>query len=357
MTGMATPTGPVLEAPEGIVTLGAERTHTDRDTALALLAQVDDVGGVLASAASLPASLRPGGDATGALWEVLATLAARDLALARTLEPHLDALAILAQAELDPAELVADGARATWGVFAAEGPDGTLDARPTDDGAGYVLDGTKPWCSLADRLDAALITARSRDGARGLFAVDLHHPGVEAAPERWVARGLAEIPSTGLVLTAVPAVAVGAPGWYLERPGFAWGGAGVAACWYGGAVGLARTVRAAVARRPDAELLLMHLGDVDEHLHAARAVLADAAREIAAGRPTSVLTPRVRAVVARTVERVLRAAAHALGPAPLALDEDHAKRVVDLEIYVRQHHAERDLASLGRKNLDRGPSW
>src|SRR4249919_1622082 len=40
---------------------------------------------------------------------------------------------------------------------------------------------------------------------------------------------------------------------------------------------------------------------------------------------------------------------HTLGPAPLAFDETHARRVADLEIYVRQHHAERDLADLGNR--------
>ncbi|MWJ20529.1 SAM-dependent methyltransferase, partial [Clavibacter michiganensis subsp. michiganensis] len=56
---------------------------------------------------------------------------------------------------------------------------------------------------------------------------------------------------------------------------------------------------------------------------------------------------RVRAVVARAVDDTLTHVAHALGPAPLAQDADHAKRVADLGLYVRQHHAERDDASLG----------
>lgn len=327
----------------------------DRDGALELLARAEDVEGVLAVAPEMPATLRPGGPGTQALWEVLATLAARDLALARALEPHLDAVAILAQAGLDPEDAVHGGEGATWGVFAAEGAGAGLEA--SGDGPTVGLAGSKPWCSLAGRLDAALVTARDSRGTRGLYAIDLRHPGVTAAPGTWFARGLVEIPSTGLVLADVPAVAVGGPGWYLERPGFAWGGAGVAACWYGGAVGLARTLREKVAERPDAELLLMHLGDVDEHLHAARVALADAAREVGAGEPTPVTTARVRAVVARACERVLHVCGHALGPGPLALDERHAKRVADLQVYVRQHHAERDLVSLGRKNVDRGPSW
>ena len=39
--------------------------------------------------------------------------------------------------------------------------------------------------------------------------------------------------------------------------------------------------------------------------------------------------------------------ARALGPAPLCQDAQHAKRVADLTIYVRQSHAERDLERLG----------
>ena len=44
---------------------------------------------------------------------------------------------------------------------------------------------------------------------------------------------------------------------------------------------------------------------------------------------------------------------HALGPAPLTLDDTHARRVADLTVYLRQHHAERDVAALGRAVLDR----
>ncbi len=69
------------------------------------------------------------------------------------------------------------------------------------------------------------------------------------------------------------------------------------------------------------------------------------------------LAKRVRATVARAVDEVLARAGRALGPAPLALDAAHAKRVADLQLYVRQHHAERDLASLGRALADGGESW
>ncbi|WP_244255972.1 hypothetical protein [Rathayibacter sp. VKM Ac-2760] len=54
------------------------------------------------------------------------------------------------------------------------------------------------------------------------------------------------------------------------------------------------------------------------------------------------------------MEEILLRAGRALGPAPLALDAEHAKRVADLALYVRQHHAERDDAALGRAVLASG---
>jgi hypothetical protein len=84
-------------------------------------------------------------------------------------------------------------------------------------------------------------------------------------------------------------------------------------------------------------------------------VLAGAAAEIdngkAEGPMGAELDLRVRAVVADAAERTLRQVGHALGPAPLAFDEEHARRVADLELYLRQHHAERDLARLGEAAL------
>lgn len=281
------------------------------------------------------------------LWEALATLASADLAVARVVEPHLDALAILHQAgplafPLSPGS--------TWGVFAAEGGNEPLAATAGVAGD-WTLSGVKPWCSLADRLDAALVTATLDSGERRLFAVDLHHPGVDVIDGAWVARGLTEIPSGPVRFTGVPAQPVGEAGWYLERPGFSWGAIGVAACWYGGAVGLARTLFAAASSGTADRIRLMHLGAVDELLQSARRALAEAAALVDAGAATGpagrLLAKRVRATVARASEEVLVRVGHTLGPAPLALDADHSKRVADLQLYLRQHHAERDEASLG----------
>jgi hypothetical protein len=47
-----------------------------------------------------------------------------------------------------------------------------------------------------------------------------------------------------------------------------------------------------------------------------------------------------------------------MGPAPLAMDANHAKRVADLQLYIRQHHGEKDDASLGTALAAVGtPPW
>ena len=306
----------------------------------------NDIDQCLELAARFGAGLpQPGKGDTAQRWTLLAAAAAADLTPARVLEAHSDALAILHEAGASPPE-------GTWGVFAAEAPGVRVEER---DGRLY---GTKPWCSLGDRLDRALVTAFVGDPAenrRALFAVDLRRADVRADPPgTWVARGLAAVTSAALHFDGTPAEPVGESEWYLRRPGFAWGGMGVAACWYGGAHGLVERLRDRAATR-GGELDLLHLGAADVCLHAAGAVLRQAAAAIDAGQAFGsrgeLLALRVRSAVAGAVEEVLRRAAHALGPAPLAFDERHARRVADLEIYLRQHHGERDLAAAGRSAL------
>ncbi|MDT5392181.1 MAG: hypothetical protein QOE04_5822, partial [Mycobacterium sp.] len=86
-------------------------------------------------------------------------------------------------------------------------------------------------------------------------------------------------------------------------------------------------------------------------LAAAEAILACAANYIDAQLPddrAELIARRVRAVVEHAVDEAITRTGRALGPAPLALDIKHAQRVADLTMYVRQSHAERDLAALGR---------
>jgi len=288
---------------------------------------------------------------TGAVHDLLAGLAEIDLTVARVVEPHLDALLILHEAGIPAGP-------GRWGVYAAEAPGAVLTASRT--GAGWQLDGTKAWCSLAGLLDRALVTARTDEGPR-LFAVELASAGVTVAdPGDWAAYGLSTVVSTSVQFAAVPAEPVGAALWYLRRPGFAFGGIRVAACWYGGARAIRDHLQAALAARAEPDpIRQVSLGRADVACWAAALALEHAAAAIDSGRPAEpqagdppaadaaeLLAARTRAVVADAVEAVLRESGHALGPAPLAFDAEHARRVADLQLYVRQHHAERDLAAL-----------
>lgn len=269
---------------------------------------------------------------------VLAAAATEDLDVARLAEAHLDATTILAELG-GPAP--APGS--CWGVWAAESGSDAVRVR------GGRLSGRKPFCSgAAGPCTHALVTV---EGDR-LFAIDLAEPGITVAAGEWQALGMRGSAAATVDLDDVPATEVGGPGAYLERPGFWHGAIAVAAAWFGGAVGVAAPLRrAGRAGRLD-DHGLAHLGAVDADLAAARALLLDAAAALDDGEREDLAAARrrahrVRAVVESAVESALRRTGRALGPAPLARDAGHAQRVADLEVYVRQSHAERDLATLG----------
>lgn len=303
-----------------------------------------DVGAMLSLAREIGlAAPKPGDGRTAELWDLLASIARTDLTVARAIEPHLDAVAILDQA--GDAELAGDGA---WGVFAAEGPGPGL--RAEQHGDRWRLAGVKQWCSLADQVSHALVSAWISDDQRALFAVDMRQEGVTPLETTWCPTGLSAIVSGPVEFAAIPAQMIGEPGWYLDRPGFAWGGIGVAAIWYGGAVGVAD--RLLSATKPDSDdVRRLHAGRCDSALFAAGRLLRSIAADIDAGRAAGQdgwrLALRVRDTMHDAAETVLRATDHGLGPGPLTGEPEHAQRVADLRIYIRQHHGERDQIALG----------
>ena len=349
----------MVAAREGVVLEGSSAPHA-RAAAQRAGALVDGGPPGIPDALALAVELgrttpRPVAGHTIARWEVLASLGATDLTVARVAEPHLDALAILDEAQRSG---VAPDASwpddATWGVYAAEGGGERLRATRGADGQ-WRLDGPKPWCSLADQVTHALVTAWV-NGDRRLFAMALGQPGVTVNPTgAWVSRGLSRVTSTGLQLAGVSAAPVGQVGWYLRRPGFAWGGAGVAAIWFGATVSLARRLYDATRGRTPDQVALVHLGAVDAALARARAVLVEVGELAESGldpAQADLTCQRVRQVVADTAHEVLDRVGRALGPGPLTTEEEHARRVADLEVYLRQHHGERDQARLGSTVLE-----
>ena len=294
----------------------------------------------------------PGRGRTLERWRALLDLAAEDLCVARLAEAHLDALAILAELQGPPAP-----AGSRWGVWAAHPPSPSLVARP--DGASWLLDGTKPWCSGARACTHALVTADAPDGYR-LFAVDL--TGARPVPGTWHAVGMAGSDSLDVEFAGVAAQPVGGPGAYLDRPGFWHGAMAVAAVWHGGAVGVARALLDTASRRPLGPHALAHLGAVDAALSAVTVALEVAAAQVdadpedAAG-GARLTAQRLRAQTERTATEVLDRVGRALGAGPLCRDARHAALTADLPVYLRQSHAEADLAGLGVLVLERGPHW
>jgi len=286
----------------------------------------------------------PGAGDTRARWHALSEISRSNVVLGRLAEAHCDALAIL-----DELGGPASQPGRIWGVWAAEPPVPVVDATETSEG--WVLNGVKPWCSGASSCTDALITARTPVG-RALFAVDLGKPWAKPLANTWHAVGMAESDSGAVEFTDADATLVGSPGAYLDRPGFWHGAIGVAACWFGGACGVADILHRHVRAGRGDEHTAAHLGAVAALLHTARASLDTAADAIDADPADRLGTSRirarsVRAVVEMSATGVLDRVGRALGAAPLCSDPAHAQRVADLTVYLRQSHAERDLAELG----------
>jgi alkylation response protein AidB-like acyl-CoA dehydrogenase len=281
----------------------------------------------------------PGAGATAKRWAALAALGRRDPVLARLAEGHADAVAILAElGATDPPT------GSVWGVWAAVPR--AVQARPAADG--WRLTGDRPWCSGAEVCTHALVTAQAQDGTR-LFAVELAGPTVQALDGTWPAIGMARSDSRTVRFTDTPATAIGDVDDYVNRAGFWQGSMGVAACWFGGALGVADTLYTAAQTKPLDPHALAHLGAVDAALTAARVVLADAAHHVDTHptRQQPVLARRVRATIESCATEVMDRVGRALGAGPLCLDGQHSSRIADLTVYLRQSHAERDLQALG----------
>ncbi|MDJ0463781.1 acyl-CoA dehydrogenase family protein [Streptomyces sp. H27-C3] len=285
----------------------------------------------------------PGSGRTARRFAALQEVAEADLCTARLVEGHVDAIAILAELGAPPP---APGER--WGVWAAEPPGEGLDAIQKE--SGWVLSGLKQYCSGAHSCTHALVTARAEDERR-LFAVRVDGKGCGPVDGTWQAVGMAGSDTPDVRFTDVSAQVVGGPEAYVRRPGFEHGGIGVAACWYGGAVAVARVLREAAGRRAEPHTDA-HLGAVDVQLYAAGVLLERAAEEIDADPldehgGARLRAMRVRAFVESVCAAVLDHVGRATGAGPLCHDARHARNAADLAVYIRQHHAERDLAALG----------
>ena len=304
---------------------------------------------VVAGLAELPA---PGQGRTLARWQALADVAAHDLSLAKLFEGHTDALAILR--ELGDDAPVPAGS--TWGMWAAEPPDAKVSFQRQGGGHHVRLQGRKSWCSGASTVSNGLLTAWAADGCGPfLVKVAMDQSGVRVIDKAWRAVGMAGSASVDVEFDAAQGTLLGGARDYLSRPGFWHGGAGIAACWYGGALALAHHLKAAAAdsggtgKRPGDLLRQAALGKVDLALRQTAALLRDAARWIDEHPrdDACALALRVRLSAEASAGRVLDEVGRALGAGPFCRDAQFARMAADLPVFVRQSGADRDFAALG----------
>lgn len=297
----------------------------------------------------------PGHGHTLQRWRALAEVAAHSLSLAKLYEGHTDALAILSELQAD---LATEGLR--WAVWCAEPPGERVQATPTAPhaaahaGMAVQLSGHKPWCSGARAVDRALVSGWLADGQRCLIAVTMDQPGIRRDDSHWQAVGMAASASADVHFDGATGVLVGEPGQYLSRPGFHHGGAGVAACWHGAAARIASHLQQAVGQGEDPHRQA-HLGALDVALAGAAGLLRDAAARIDAtpSDPCLLAVSRARLAVEAAAEEVLRRVPRAIGPGPLCKNRGLAQLMADLPVFIRQSHAERDQAALGRLLADK----
>lgn len=284
----------------------------------------------------------PGRGETALRHRTLAEWGRKDLSMARIVEAHADATAILSEAGRNPQ------ARWIYGVWASDGPQSRLAA--TRDNDGWRIDGIKQYCSGSTLVDAALVTAHAGD-ALLLFDIRLDSPGVSVSPSNWASSAFADTATSGVAFRSVrvdESALLGAPGWYLSRPGFWHGAIGPAACWAGGAISLVDAANR--LNRKDAHSRAQ-LGALQSIQWGLDAILAQAGRQIDedptdAGGEARTRALKVRQLVERWCTEMLDRFGRATGPQLLAFDGAVALQYAALGLYIRQCHAERDLETI-----------
>lgn len=285
----------------------------------------------------------PGRGQTLQRWQALAAMGAEDLALAKVLEAHFDARAILADLGRPlpaPERLLA--------VWAAEAPGCVLAA----DAAGRIS-GRKAWCSGGSLVDAALVTVRGGERP-GLYLLPMGE-AVTFDEAAWRAPGMTHIPSTTISVVDAAADWQGSLDQYLQRPGFWHGGAGIAAVWLGAAAAIVAALRDVAT----GDIRCRLAGEAMMALAPAMALLREVASHIDAApqRALQAEVVLVRSVAERACVRILDLAGRSLGPGPMCLDGAHAQRWADLTVFIRQSHGDRDWSWLGSEASTLEAAW
>jgi alkylation response protein AidB-like acyl-CoA dehydrogenase len=267
-----------------------------------------------------------------------------DISLARLSEAHVDAVAILHEAGVEP---VPDALYAVWASAGPGGNDVRLDTKRC------TLTGAKPFCSGCGVVDRALVTADVGE-QRLLVDIDVSPTFTMRCGSAWHTNAMAKTWTSNVEFDQHPVsdgAIVGGPNWYLDRPGFWHGAIGPAACWAGGTAGLVEGNHPLADWHGPDHHGRAHYGALLADVWTMQAVLERAGNEID-DRPADAAHARVRALMTRHAihelcTSVLNRFGRAAGPRPFVTDSHVSQRHADISLYLRQCHGERDLELLG----------
>lgn len=285
---------------------------------------------------------------SGERLKFLTEIARRDLSLARIIEGHLDAVQILHEA----GRTIEKGA--LYAVWASGGGDKSLQISPDVSSPETIfLTGCKLFCSGADLVDRALVYVYPNEQLVEInIQTTKEHGHLTFDGKLWKSPAFSETHTWAVTFDQLPVTPddyVGSRAWYFKRPGFCLGAFSPAACWAGGALAMLDSLRERPLTGGHAKA---HLGAVAASACSMQLMLMWAAKEIDAdptnesGRifPIALL---VRHHIERNCTEILDRFGRTLGPRPYAFDTRTARRIAELNLYIRQCHAERDLEELG----------
>ncbi|MCU7696752.1 acyl-CoA dehydrogenase [Acinetobacter sp. AYS6] len=280
-------------------------------------------------------------------WQLFAQIAGVDLSLAKLFESHCDAISILNelgyQSEIDDQ---------LWAIWAADGGPAPLQVKDN------LCNGIKPWCSGAEFIQKALMSYKNQQGQAQLCIVDLSHSSISTDLSNWHAVGMHPTQTARVSFENTPVKLIGHPNSYLKRPGFWHGAAGVAACWYGAAVGLAGFLQESCQVSPN-PFKKLYLGEVAQQLEITKqyfqyvAELIDRKPMLNHEREIRILRAQTEQCCLSVIERVGKA----LGARPFCEDATFAQLMADLPVFIRQSHAAFDYQQITELCLSDQSLW
>ncbi|MBC7529971.1 MAG: hypothetical protein H7318_00225 [Oligoflexus sp.] len=298
---------------------------------------------------------QPGHGNSWSRFSALMEFGAYNLSVAKLLESHFDAITIMDEAHFTPEA----GIYAVWASkFGGKHLTGIRN------GDRWQIRGDIAFASGIDAIDFAIVPVET-DSGEYLFQIP-RATITSIDKSQWNASGM-ELSDTAWVTVEAllhDSNRMGSADFYLNRRGFWPGGIGVAACWLGGATGIfenwVKTSSAKAYKEPHDQA---QRGRAYSSLKACTIYLRYLATRIEDPK-TSIAELRrealsFRHLVDQTCSDLVTQSLRAIGPILMVSDAEHLQRCMDLQIFTRQCHAEKDWATLSKEidNLDFKGDW